>query len=205
MTTETIPISFRPASPTIADGLLFARYLDQAQGRMYRMMLGLASERIVAAAFVQPGHDLSYEHVTFAEGSETTIGMVSAYSAESRHKFGNILAEVAGWHRYRLSLLLRINRRLFDFMDEIADGDFYIRALAVDKDKRGHRVGTRLIQRAEDSALAAGANRLALDVAAKNHKAQRLYARCGLAAEAASPRWFRLPNTNVIRMVKRLH
>ena len=50
----------------------------------------------------------------------------------------------------------------------------------------------------------AGSTRLALDVAAKNSNARRLYERLGMTAEAESRKWFGLPNTNLIRMTKPL-
>ena len=52
----------------------------------------------------------------------------------------------------------------------------------------GYRLGTDIV--------------FALDVAAKNRRARVLYERLGFVVEAESPRWFGLPNSNVLRMVK---
>ena len=86
------------------------------------------------------------------------------------------------------------------FMDDIPDGAFYIRAIAVDPDYRGKGVGSLLMNRMIDNARAAGAERLALDVAAKNRDGRRFYERIGMTADGESRRWFGLPNTNLIRM-----
>ncbi len=60
-------IKFRTANPTFDEGQVFARYLDQAAEGFFRFMLGRRSVDIIATAFTQPGHDLSYQNVTFAD------------------------------------------------------------------------------------------------------------------------------------------
>jgi ribosomal protein S18 acetylase RimI-like enzyme len=205
MTTSKAPISLRPAAPTIKDGRVFARLLDEAQEGYFRAMLGRRAGDIIAQAFTQPGHDLSHQYVTLAEQSGRIVGMVSGYTAEAhRHSTDEPLRAAAGRHRHRLAAFTRITRRVVRFIDTIPDGDFYVRALAVEPAHRGTGIGTLLIGSLEDTARAAGSARLALDVAAKNRDARRLYERLGMTAQAESPRWFGLPNTNLIRMSKLL-
>ena len=86
----------------------------------------------------------------------------------------------------------------------VPSDDYYIRALAVDPDQRGHGIGTLLLNVLTEAARASGCQRLALDVAATNKGARRLYERIGLVQEAESARFFDLPNTNVLRMVSDL-
>ena len=199
------PLSLRPATATVEDGLVFARLLDEAQEGMYRKVLGRRAGTIVAQAFIKPVNDLSYLHVTFAEHGERVVGMASGYTAEThRHFTDQVLEAAAGWRRYRWAAFVRVARRMFRFMDTVPDGDFYVRALAVEPLERGAGIGTLLVGSLEETALAAGSKRFALDVATKNRNARRLYERLGLTAETESPRWFRLPNTNLIRMVKTL-
>jgi hypothetical protein len=64
MTSEKAPISLRPAAPTVEDGLVFSRLLDQAQEGYFRAMLGRRAGDIIARAFTRPSHDLSYQYVT---------------------------------------------------------------------------------------------------------------------------------------------
>jgi ribosomal protein S18 acetylase RimI-like enzyme len=131
--------------------------------------------------------------------------MASGYTSDAhRHFTGEPLKASAGWRRYRMAAFRRFNRRTLQFMDRIADGDFYVRALAVEPACRSEGIGTLLLESVEDTARAVGASRLALDVAAKNRDARRLYERLGMTVLAQSPRWFRLPDTNVIRMAKSL-
>ena len=65
----------RPARPDYDEGLLFARYLDEAAEGFFGFMLGRDAERIVASAFAEPRHSLSYEHVMFAEREGVIVGM----------------------------------------------------------------------------------------------------------------------------------
>jgi len=195
----------RPATATVEEGQEFARLLDTAAEGMYRQMLGRSCPEILGRAFVQPGHDYSYEHVTFAENGGRIVGMVSGYTAEvHRMSDHEIVVAAAGWRRHRMAAYLRVAARLFDFMDAVPDGDYYVQGFAVDKDLRGKGIGSKLLDHAERTAKEHGSARFALDVAAKNKGGRRLYERRGMTAEAESPRWFGLPNTNVIRMVKAL-
>lgn len=195
----------RPAAPSVEEGRLFGRFLDEAQESWFRAALGPLAFDIVARAYTEPGHELSYLYVTFAERDGRIIGMASGYSAEAHRQFTNQpLRTAAGWRRYRLAIFSRISRRLLRFIDTVPDGDFYVRAVAVDRAHRGAGVGTLLMRSLEDRARALGSKRLALDVAAKNRAARRLYENLGMIAEAESPKWFGLPDSNVIRMTKLL-
>lgn len=198
-------VLLRPAVPSVEEGRLFGQFLDVAQESWFRAALGRRACDIIADAYTKPGHELSYEYVTFAEQEGQIVGMASGYSAEAHQDFTNqLLQTAAGWRRRRLAAFSRISRRLLMFIDTVPDGDFYVRALAVDAARRGAGIGTLLMHSLEETARATESRRFALDVAAKNRKARRLYEHLGMAAEAASPKWFGLPNTNVIRMTKAL-
>ncbi len=54
-------IVLRAANPTFDGGLAFARYLDEAAEGFFRFMLGRRAGYIIATAFAQPDHDLSYQ------------------------------------------------------------------------------------------------------------------------------------------------
>jgi hypothetical protein len=60
-------ISLRPAKPEFEEGLQFAQYLEQAAECFFRTMLDRQSDSIIATAFIEPGHSLSYENVKFVE------------------------------------------------------------------------------------------------------------------------------------------
>jgi ribosomal protein S18 acetylase RimI-like enzyme len=198
-------VILRSALPTVDEGRVFARLLDEAQEGWFRAALGRKAGDLVSEAYQRPDNELSYLNVTFAEHDGRIIGMAAGYSKEAHHSFTNVLLEVTtGWLRYRLKVFSRISSRLLTFIDTIPAGDFYVRGLAVDAEHRGEGVGTLLLGALERSAQAAGSSRLALDVAAKNRKARRLYERVGMSAESESRKWFGLPNTNLIRMTKTL-
>lgn len=172
---------------------------------MYRQVLGRRAARIVAEVFTQPSHDLSYQHVTFAEATGGVVGMASGYTAEAhRNSTDRIRHTATGWRRYGWMAFNRLAARTLRFIDVVPEGDYYVRALAVDPSHRGTGVGTALFASLEGQARSCGSQRIALDVAAKNKKALRLYERLGMSAEAESQRWFYIPNTNLIRMTKPL-
>lgn len=49
----------RPARPDHDEGLLFARYLDQAADGFFGLLLGRDAPDIIATVFPQAGHSLS--------------------------------------------------------------------------------------------------------------------------------------------------
>ena len=197
-------LTTRPAVAGEGDGRAFARFLDQAQEGWYRLALGSDAERLVAGAFIEPNHDLSYQFVTMVESNGLPVAMCSAYSGRVGSTFASSPLAAAARGRARYWAMAKLSRRMFSFMAAVPPGDFYIRALAVDPDQRGQGIGTMLFEATCDTARAAGCQRLALDVAASNKGGQRLYRRLGMEQESESPRFIGLRNTNVLRMVKDL-
>ena len=119
-------------------------------------MLGRRAGRIIATAFAQPDNDLSYQHVTFAERDNVIVGMASGYTAEQhRRSSRQTLKQAAGrWH-LRMRIVPILFAPLMRIIDSIADGDFYVHAIAVDKELRGDGVGSVLMDSLEDRARAA--------------------------------------------------
>ena len=198
-------VSLCPAEPGLDEGRLFARYLDVAAEGAFRAMLGRRSERIVAEAYTNPGHDLSYERVTFAARDGSIIGMASGYTAdEHRHSSQQPLSDAAGIAALRMRIVTSLGRRIFRFIETVPDGDFYLQAVAVDDDQRGNGIGSMLIDHIENTARAHGCARIVLDVAANNEVARRLYEHRGMTVEAESPRVLLMPGFRALRMVKAL-
>ena len=73
-------ITLRAAKPSYEEGLVFERYLNQAAEGFFRFLFGRRASDIIATAYTHPDHDFSYENVTFAEDSNTIVGMVSGFS-----------------------------------------------------------------------------------------------------------------------------
>ncbi len=195
----------RPAQPTRDDGLAFARYLDMAADGVFRFMLGGGSDHVLASAFVAPGHDLSHEHVSFAELDRGVVGMTSDYSAGQHHDSSDRpLIRAAGWRIVRMGIVSLMAAGPFRFIDAVPHGDYYLQAIAVNANVRDRGIGSTLFDRVELRARAVGSERLALDVAVDNRDARRLYERSGFAIEATSPRSYLGPESQVHRMVKPL-
>jgi ribosomal protein S18 acetylase RimI-like enzyme len=198
-------IDLRPANPKLDDGLAFARYLDQAAEGFFRFMIGRRAGHIIATAFAQPDHDLSYQNVTFVERDNVIVGMVSGYTAaQHRRSSRQPLKQAAGRRNLRMRIVLTLFAPLMRIIDSIADGDFYLQAIGVDKELRGDGVGSVLMDSFEERARASGSTRLSLDVSAKNEGACRFYERRGMTVESQWPKRLPLPGLRFYRMTKTL-
>ena len=196
--------TLRPARPTSDEGVAFAGYLDTATDGFFRAMLGRQVERIITDAYLETGHDLSYQHVTFAERGGQIVGMASGYTAEEhRRSSDDVLGQAAGTIRtMRMAIVSILGRPVLRFIDHVPDGDFYLQAVAVDDDQRGHGIGSLLIDHVEAEARAHRCVRVVLDVAADNDGARRLYESRGMTVEAESPHPPFMPGMRALRMVK---
>jgi ribosomal protein S18 acetylase RimI-like enzyme len=183
---------------------VFARYLDEAAEGFFRFMLGRNVSDIIATAYTQPDHDLSYQNVIVAERDNVIIGMASGYTAEQHRGYSDQpLKQAAGAHAVRMMTVATLCAPVLRFLESHADGDFYLQSIAVDKAHRGEGVGSALIEAIEDRARACRAARIALDVSAGNKGARRLYGRRGLTVESMWPALFFLPRF-IVRMTKSL-
>ena len=196
-------VTVRPARQDRDEGEQFARYFDTAGDGLPQWMLGRRFVPILAEAFLKPGHDLSHEHVWFAESDGVIVGMASGYSADDHARSQDApLLRAAGIRSVRLVAAWLLARRLFNFMDRLPQRDWYLQALAVDQEHRDLGIGSLLFEHVEDTARTAEAHRLALDVAIDNDGAKRLYERRGMTVDATSPSISFVPGSAVHRMTK---
>ena len=193
----------RTAHPTLDQGREFARYLDTAAEGFFRLWLGRRAVEIIAEVFLQPGHDLSFQNVTFAERDRVIVGMVSGFTAE-QHSESSLqpLKEAVGNWNVRFGMVSILLAPFLRIIDSIDDGDFYVQAIAVDGAVRGAGVGGTLMELIEDRAVATSSARLVLDVSAENQGARRLYERRGFTVESGWPKRFAIPKFRLLRMVK---
>ena len=196
-------IHLRSADPTLDEGLAFARYLNEASEGFFYFMLGQHAEKIISTAFVQPDHDLSYQNVTFAERDNIIVGMVSVYIAEQHGRSSlQPLKRASGKGNLRMMLVLILFASLMRIMDSIADGDFYLQAIAIDKELRGDGIGSALMDFVEEQARMSGSTRLSLDVSDNNERAYQFYKHRGMIVESRWPKRFPVPGLSFYRMVK---
>ena len=197
-------IVLRTAEPTLEEGLVFARYLDQAAEGFMRFLLGRRSPEILAAAYTRPDNDYSFQNVTFAESGGSIVGMACGFTAAERGRFSDRpLRRAAGNPAVRLRALRILLAPMFRILTSIPDGGFYLLALAVEDAMRGRGVGSSLMDFVEERARRGGSSRLCLDVAVKNEGARRLYERRGMTTEARWPRLRLLPPL-FVRITKEL-
>ena len=198
-------IIFCEANPTIDEGRVFAYYLNEAAEGFFHFMLGRRSVEIIANAFIKQGHDLSYQNVTFAERNKTIIGMFSGYTAEKHRQSSDMaLKQAAGRFNLRMIVISALFSTLFRIIDNIADDDYYLQAMAINKELRGEDIGSTIMDYAEDCARACGSSRLSLDVSAGNKGARKLYEQRGMIVDSQWPRRVPIPGMKFYRMVKEL-
>ncbi len=194
-------VILRPGRATFEEGLACGRYLDQAAEGFFRILLGKEASSIIARAYLEPNHSYSFENVTFAEDGERLVGMALGYTADAKRKFSDAPIErAAGRRRFRMNALKTLATPMLRVLNVVPDGYFYLLALAVDEDARGQGVGSLLMGHVEDHAREVGAEKLALDVAATNVGARRLYERRGMVIESRWPMSVRLPTLRFVRL-----
>ena len=199
------PIKLRAACPAFEEGIVFARYLDEAAEGFFRFMLGKRVGQIITKAYTQPAHDLSFQNVTFAERNNLIVGMVSGYTAEQHRSSSRIpLKQAAGKNNIRMKIVLALFAPLMRIIDSMADGDFYLQAIAVDKEQRGSGIGSVLADYIEEQARLRGSTRLALDVSSSNVGASQFYKRRGMTVTYQWPRQLKIPKLKFYRMTKTL-
>ena len=195
----------RAATPNLDEGRVFARLLDRSAEGFFRFWLGGNAVEIIATAFMAPNHDLSYQNVTFAERDNIISGMVLGYTAEQhRGSSDQPLKLAAGRFHPRMMVISKLFAPIMRIIDTIADGDFYLQALAVEKGFDGKGIGSDLMDFIEEKAIANESSRLVLDVSAKNEGARRLYERRGMCIESRWPERMIIPGLTFCRMVKML-
>ena len=196
-------IVLRAANPGFDEGLAFARYLDEAAEGFFRFCFGRRSTHIIATAFSEPDHDLSYQHVTFAMRDDVIVGMVLGYTAEQHSGSSNEPVErAAGRNNLRMRIVRVLFAPMMRIIDSIAPGDFYVQAIAVDAELRGGGVGSILMDESEERAHKSGSTRLSLDVSAKNMGARRFYEERGMSVESQWPKRLAIPALKFYRMTK---
>lgn len=197
-------IRLRRAEPERGDGLRFARYLDQAAEGFFALMLGREAATIIADAFPESGHALSWEHVVFAERDGVVVGMSSAFTGAQRGGFSDEpLKRAAGRRALRMAVVRLLLAPLWRILETVPESDFYLQSIAVDPELRGAGIGSLLLDDVVERGTRGGSNRLSLDVSAKNEGARRLYARRGFVEDSEWPS-LRFVPTIFVRMVRDL-
>lgn len=198
-------IVLRAANPTFDEGLVCARYHDQVAEGFFHFWLGSRAEDIIATAFLEPDHDLSYQNVTFAERNSVIVGMVCMFTAEQhRRSSREPVHRAAGGRNIRMRIVDMLFAPIMRIVDSIPDGDFYLQVITVNKELRGDGVGSILMDFVEERARASGSTRLSLDVLARNQRACQFYKRRGMSVESQWPKRFPIPGLTFYRMTKGL-
>ena len=105
-------------------------------------MLGPNSDAIIATAFLETGHGLSYEHVVFAEREGVVVGMSLAYTGVQHRGFSDEpLKRAAGRGAPRMKLVRFFLAPPWRLLDTVEEGDFFLLGIVVEPELRGEGVG----------------------------------------------------------------
>ncbi len=201
MSSDTTDI--RPARPDPDEGRIFARFVNEIAEGGFRIMLGPRFVEVIAHAFVQPGHGMSYEYTSFAERGGRIAGMVSGYVEGEEHESEDDALMIAPGNRLRRRMGAAFMRWRWRMIGHPFPGQFYVEFLIVDAALRGQGIGAILMDAMEARAREAGVARLTLDVAVKNTRGRRFYERRGMNRVPNWPKG-RLRRRVVMRMTKTL-
>ncbi len=179
-------VLLRPAGSSRADAMAYAWSLNEAADGLFAELFGRDWRRIIADLSLVPGHELSLEHVVFAENEDTVLGACSG-GATSPIPTG-LLVRTLRWRVPRAAAVWVAGFPTTAWLLKRTPGDWYLQSIAVTRQARGQGVGSMLFSNAVDRATAAGARRMVLDVRVGNAGAQRLYERLGMRVLAESPR-----------------
>jgi ribosomal protein S18 acetylase RimI-like enzyme len=150
-------IVLRPARFDHADAAALAVALEMAADGAFSLLFGRRWERVLQAAALHPGHELSLEHATLALDGEETVGVLQGFLAGDAADPGPVLERVAGWWPLlRSGVVTLAGRPVFRALEQRDPGDWYLQAIAVQPDRRGAGVGSRLLEAALDRARDSG-------------------------------------------------
>ncbi|MGV1035979.1 MAG: GNAT family N-acetyltransferase [Candidatus Nanopelagicales bacterium] len=176
-------LQLRDAQATESDARALAWGLQEASENLFSTLFGRKAESILAAVALVPEQGMSLEHTSFAELDGSIVGVLHGMPADQSAVPDKVWNDTAGWRMIRAGSIMLLGRQLFSALDRHEPGEWYLQAIAVSPQARGHGVGTQLFERAIAHARATGSQRLTLDVDVKNVRAQKLYERMGLKTD----------------------
>lgn len=197
-------VNIREATPNIEEGLLYARYLNEASEGFFASILGEETFEIISEAYLVSNNEYSFENAYFIEYNNRIIGMVSGYTKSVKAGFKrNILSKSAKGSKSKTRIFSAIGRILSMFLGPRKEGEFYIQGIALSKEMRGKGLGQKLLEYISEKSINLGYNTLSLDVSSKNINAINSYKKFGMKVSSQWPNFLRLPSV-FTRMEKQL-
>ena len=123
----------RPAAGSYEEGLAYARFVNMASEGGFRKALGRRWADIIATAFVEPDHDLSWIHTVFAERDGELVGMTAGYTAEQHTGAAGKALKLAKGNRLRRVMGLALLNMVMQVLGEMEVESYYLQFLAVEK------------------------------------------------------------------------
>ena len=170
-----------------------AQWIFESGPKFFVVLFG-SSERAIdnLAGWVQRGtSEFSGLQATLAfDGSEPAGMFIGVHGRDiARRRRADLLAVIQQTPPEARDLLKAKFESMSDLTAPVAENDYYIRTLAVDRAHRGRGLGRRLLDRAVADAQELGCHAVCLDVDADNEVARALYASAGFTStyEGSAP------------------
>jgi ribosomal protein S18 acetylase RimI-like enzyme len=148
-------------------------------------MFGSAAPDIIARASLRSGSDFDLANAVFAEIDGEVVGLCSGSSDIPQDTLSISISE-ARWRSLRALTVFIVAYPVISALLRRVPGEWYLQAIAVDASVRSSGVGSVLFSDAVARARASGAQRLVLDVEARNNRARALYERLGMTVQWSS-------------------
>jgi ribosomal protein S18 acetylase RimI-like enzyme len=167
------PITIRPARITDANDaaeLILSAYSHVVSTYSPHPKTESGFSHMLHAFFQQDDNRFSYQSTFVAQDEQQVVGLVLSFGGRDESRLNQTVEQRfqqapdgRGWH----------------LTHESMDDEWYVDALAVYSQWEGRGIGTRLLQNAEQRALAQNYHKIALNVDKENERALRLYLHLG--------------------------
>jgi ribosomal protein S18 acetylase RimI-like enzyme len=177
-----LTLRFRPAEPHDAGLAVPLIYSAGPEGFEYVFTQGRRNAReFLAYAFTDGVGLFGCGNHRVAEYEGRVVGIGAFYSGSEYTRLSqDLLRQILRFYRFAGLPVLRRAMQTTRWMPPPGRRTLYIANLGVAPDCRSRGIGARLLHEQMQRARSAGLAKLALDVAATNPAAQRLYERLGL-------------------------
>jgi ribosomal protein S18 acetylase RimI-like enzyme len=179
-------VHIRPA--TLADVDVAASLIVMTPGGLPDLVGNRrVARRLAAAVFTAAGSGFGFDRTLVAEADRSVAGQIIRFSGadwnkKTQTRTGLVLMRAAGWRFARR--VIREGVRHAQVSPPIPTDSLYVISFAVVPEHRGKGIGSALLRRVVEDALAEGRRSVSLDVASRNEGAIRLYEREGFVTIA---------------------
>lgn len=181
-------VHIRPAKPTASDAAAYAELANMASHGILADVIGPGYEQQLISRFLREDNLFGYRQVWFLDAGGDVAAMLCAFTGERKASLAEQTELDRSDIRPESAVLVRNQLQpVFDFIDTVPVGAFYVLFVAVYPYVRGNGFAGKLLAFASDLARETGSTTLELDVETGNEAALKAYLGQGLEIVRTSP------------------